>query len=212
MKCISCQIEIPPTWSHSIVQNICAACGGPILQNETKELIDELGAALAEMKNANANQIVSWLLDNYELKKHGSAKPVNFYHKNEEKPSNISNVVNKIKNSGLSFDKNPNASFKDVSQQIIEGSVGQISTISEADFDKMIDSAYNKEIPMTVLDPNAKPLAKEDMKELISAVTAPTDFDIKNDERIQAERLEKLKRQELAMSGMSGNKNAFRRG
>lgn len=75
MKCCNCNTEIPPEWKHAINQNSCPACGGALMNDAMKELLEEIRTALAAMPN-DAEGLAGWLLSNYELRKVGSGEPV----------------------------------------------------------------------------------------------------------------------------------------
>ena len=77
MKCISCDIEIPSQWVHAINSNICPNCGKEIMDSFSQDLIKELREVFEKM-NASPEALAGWLIDNYTLKKVGSAEPVEF--------------------------------------------------------------------------------------------------------------------------------------
>lgn len=74
MNCITCQAAIPPAWKSAIANNLCPACGQQIYNDETKELIDGLASALAQMPN-DPQGLAGWLLSNYEMRKVGDGEP-----------------------------------------------------------------------------------------------------------------------------------------
>ncbi len=81
MKCMSCGAIIPPEFKAAIASNICAGCGGEIMNEATLELLDELKEALQEMPN-DPEGIAGWLLSHYEMRKFGSAQPVGQFYGN----------------------------------------------------------------------------------------------------------------------------------
>lgn len=80
MRCVSCGADIPPAFVHAIQANICAGCGGPIMDERQKELLDELSSAMQRMPN-DPQGLAGWLLSNYRFQKIGSAEPVERFHR-----------------------------------------------------------------------------------------------------------------------------------
>lgn len=81
MKCISCEIDIPPIWVACIQKNACPNCDGPIMDQISQELLSELKLAMEKMPKADAASISGWLLSNYTLRKVGTAEPTTFHRK-----------------------------------------------------------------------------------------------------------------------------------
>lgn len=80
MECVTCKANIPPEWVNAIQRNECPGCGGPIMREEEKQLLDELTAAMERMPN-DPQGVVGWLLSNYRVQKYGEAKPVEKFHR-----------------------------------------------------------------------------------------------------------------------------------
>jgi len=78
MQCMSCKADIPPAWVNAIQRNECPGCGGPIMDESSKELLDELRTAMEEMPN-DPEGLAGWLLSHYKLHKIGSAEPTEFH-------------------------------------------------------------------------------------------------------------------------------------
>lgn len=97
MRCISCDIDVPPQWVACIQANSCPNCGGPIMNDTSKELLVELKLAMEKMPTADAASISGWLLSNYTLTKIGSAEPTEFYPK-KSKQSQVKNRKLKVAN------------------------------------------------------------------------------------------------------------------
>ena len=79
MKCMSCGAPILPEFKAAITNNICPACGGELINEATIELLDELKAAFEKMPN-DPEGLAGWLLSNYEMKKVGTAEPVQQFY------------------------------------------------------------------------------------------------------------------------------------
>lgn len=78
MQCMSCRADIPPAWVNAIQRNECPGCGGPIMDEASKELLDELRSAMEEMPN-DPEGLAGWLLSHYRLQKIGTAEPTDFH-------------------------------------------------------------------------------------------------------------------------------------
>ena len=61
MKCMSCMAEIPPAWVNAIQRNECPGCGKAIMDEASKELLDELRSAMESMPN-DPEGLAGWLL------------------------------------------------------------------------------------------------------------------------------------------------------
>lgn len=85
MNCMSCNTEIPPNWVSAIQSNVCPACGGDIMNEESQELLNELRSAMEEMPN-DPEGLAGWLLSNYNIVKVGDGQPVNFYGRQPAPP------------------------------------------------------------------------------------------------------------------------------
>src|SRR3990167_2637504 len=86
MYCQFCKVEIPPSWSKVIASNICPACGESIISAETKEIMDRLKEAIEKM-SASPDELVGWLMSNYDLFPKGTIEPTNFHRKPDSEPT-----------------------------------------------------------------------------------------------------------------------------
>jgi hypothetical protein len=64
MKCVSCEIEINPKWSHAISINVCPFCGKHIMEEHLKNLFASLSETMGQLQQYT-NQLDDWLLSNY---------------------------------------------------------------------------------------------------------------------------------------------------
>lgn len=90
LKCGSCGVPIPPEWKNVILRNQCVNCDQPIMNDETKQILDELKEAMSKMP-FDFEGLSGWLVSNYKLTKIGSAAPVQqFYSPNmhQQAPQN----------------------------------------------------------------------------------------------------------------------------
>jgi hypothetical protein len=76
---MTCEADIPPAFVNAIAKNECAGCGGPIMTDDAKVLMDELADAMERMPN-NSKGVAGWLLSNYRFSKIGDAQPVDKFH------------------------------------------------------------------------------------------------------------------------------------
>lgn len=93
MKCDSCSVDIPPAWVNVIAKNTCPNCDGPIMTEDTIELMVGLKSALEQMPN-DPQGIAGWLLSNYRMQKVGTGEPTGFYgiKTQQKEPTNKTNL------------------------------------------------------------------------------------------------------------------------
>lgn len=78
MNCNTCNADIPPSFIKAISINVCPACDGPIMLEDTIELMNGLKSALEQMPN-DPQGIAGWLLSHYRMQKVGTGEPTGFY-------------------------------------------------------------------------------------------------------------------------------------
>lgn len=86
MKCVSCEVEINPQWTHAIDINVCPFCGSDILPNELKILLKTLRETMTALL-PYASQLDDWMLSNYQYIKTSSPDLIKFIPKELMKPS-----------------------------------------------------------------------------------------------------------------------------
>src|SRR5271166_1978670 len=64
MKCVSCDTEINPKWTHAIDINVCPYCGKLILEEHLKNCLVALTTAMDEMQKY-PEQLDDWMLSNH---------------------------------------------------------------------------------------------------------------------------------------------------
>jgi hypothetical protein len=64
MKCISCEIEINPQWTHAIDINVCPFCGKHIMEEHLKNLFATLRETMDSLKEY-PEQVNDWMLSNH---------------------------------------------------------------------------------------------------------------------------------------------------
>lgn len=219
MKCISCTAEIPANWSYALNNNICPSCGGAIMDENSKLLLDELREAMTKMNN-DPEGLAGWLLSNYRLTKIGTAEPTDFYKKNTGKKSNLKlneNPVAKfLKNAGVDKQIAKQKQLANLAQQITEietedDQYGDIEVNNEENDDNYEEDDYKPvaKISSTIaknsaslIDPSISPLDSASMREAVQAVSSlgGQDPDVLNLQRMQRLR----KQQELDTMGTIG--------
>lgn len=64
MKCVSCETEINPKWSHAININVCPFCGKHIMEEHLKNLFVSLAETMGALQTY-PDQLNDWLLSNH---------------------------------------------------------------------------------------------------------------------------------------------------
>lgn len=77
MKCVSCEMEINPKWTHAIEMNVCPGCGNHIMDEHLKNLFVSLRDTMDKMKQYS-DQLNDWMLSNHNYIKTDSALIVNY--------------------------------------------------------------------------------------------------------------------------------------
>jgi len=77
MKCISCEVEINPQWTHAIDMNVCPFCGKHIMEEHLKNLLSTLRETMSSLEQYT-EQVDDWLLSNYNYIKTDSSNLINY--------------------------------------------------------------------------------------------------------------------------------------
>jgi Zn-finger nucleic acid-binding protein len=70
MHCISCKVEILPTFKHAVAKNECPACGGEILDEESLALIEDVEKTISSeisLREGTANKLAVTLVTKYDM-------------------------------------------------------------------------------------------------------------------------------------------------
>lgn len=81
MKCVSCESEINPQWSHAIEANMCPFCGKPILEEHLKNLFGLLLNTMQQLAEGYQTQLDDWMLSNFGYIKTDSDKILSYVPK-----------------------------------------------------------------------------------------------------------------------------------
>jgi hypothetical protein len=68
MKCMSCEMEINPKWTHAIDMNVCPFCGQGIMEEHLKNLFSSLRQTMEQLKEY-PDQLNDWMLSNHNYVK-----------------------------------------------------------------------------------------------------------------------------------------------
>jgi len=71
MKCMSCEMEINPKWTHAIDINVCPFCGQGIMEEHLKNLFSSLRQTMESLKDY-PDQLNDWMLSNHNYIKTNS--------------------------------------------------------------------------------------------------------------------------------------------
>lgn len=77
MKCISCESNINPQWTHAIDMNVCPFCGKHIMEEHLKNLLATLRETMVALQSY-PDQLNDWLLSNYSYIKTDSPNLANY--------------------------------------------------------------------------------------------------------------------------------------
>lgn len=92
MLCNSCGIQIPEKWVAAIKRNECPQCSGSIMNEKSKQLLDELSNGLKEVTE-NAEGVANWLLSNYKIEKIKDEAPeIPEFHSSKKRKKQFENT------------------------------------------------------------------------------------------------------------------------
>lgn len=233
MKCMSCNVEVPPSFVRSIELNCCPACGENILNDEAKSLMSEIADAFKRMENDPAG-LAGWLLSNYTLTKVGTAEPTVFHRKsapvNNRNVKVAENPVQKfLARTGIKAPQKPQRNIADIARMVNSGEVDEAlyggeeaeENYSEEQYDA--ESDYQEDGPsaremlknnsLVVPAPGQRPLSHEEIQEVLSAAGPDKGTSSQALEMMRRERIKK--QQEIAGGGVAdfgAGRGTFRRG
>ncbi len=222
VACITCSIDIPPVWKACINNNICPQCNGPILNDDSKAMLDELREAMTKMPN-DPEGLAGWLLSNYKMIKVGTAEPTEFHRSTKNKSGQElkinNNPVHKfLERSGMAKEVNKTNKLAELAQKIQSGELDDKDLEVESFQD---DSEYDEdnEMPIPVkkistalinnssLVSDAGPLDDNEITSIASAVESH--FESSDGQRY--EQLQRIKRLQAQQTIDVGGKNSFKR-
>ena len=146
MDCMNCTANIPPEWKACIQENKCPSCGKEIMNNNSKELLDELRDAMAKMPN-DPEGLAGWLLSNYRLQKVGSAEPTQFFqsrNQNDDMPKNIK-IANNPVHDFLKRSGNPELVNRKKLSDIVKDIQKNAELAEQGEYDSIDDISDNYE-------------------------------------------------------------------
>lgn len=72
MRCISCKIEVPSSFTHAFQKNECPACGDQLLDEESIALLDDLKKSITNeirLREESAAKLALMLVTSYSISK-----------------------------------------------------------------------------------------------------------------------------------------------
>jgi len=209
MNCISCGIEVSPSFKHAFSQNICPACGGSLIDEESLALIEDLGTTLsseAALRAETAHKLAVALVARYDIQIRGNqpvrrAAPVQ--QPAQQAPVKMAHSATQqlIK----SQEQQPNIITAEELQKI-----GEQESITEHEREAMMADAVSKRY--NLVDQIASEGLKMDAGDIPDGVFDGNPFSEGDEVPIlEQERLMRLQKQQQAMSG-GGGRGSFRRG
>lgn len=79
MQCITCKVEILPAFKHAVAKNECPACGGQILDEESLALIEDVERTISSeisLREGTANRLAIALVTRYDMVMKGEQQQV----------------------------------------------------------------------------------------------------------------------------------------
>jgi len=183
MRCISCETEINPKWSHAINQNICPYCGAPIMEEHLKNCLTALTAAMNDMLKY-PEQLNDWLLSNHNYIKTDSPNLKSFLPKEaiKELVKEVDKVDPQEKKQTTIQIKLPGGGTQEVlvektqSEETTNGFFDRAEAIkgSGKTSGKAVRASDEPEPPKSVIEKtkNLKSLAQQIRKEASSGITS----------------------------------------
>lgn len=228
MFCENCNVEIPPAWKKVISSNVCPECGGSILSDNTKKIIDELKAALERMPN-DPEGLAGWIMSTYDLTPKGEVKPTKFYGKpsknyvEEEAPIKIRTnaaVEGFMERAGVNkIQTNPKmAALAKAINEINDEPAEDLEVDEESEDVRAEEEAQylinkiksNKKISMkevmaqstgdTYIDPTLPPLSEDQKEDVKSIIEAAYAMPVIP--KLEADRMKRIQAQEDVAAGV----------
>lgn len=138
MKCMNCQAEIPPAWVAALAKNECPGCGGAIMDDFSRNLLNQIKEAMEKMPN-DPQGLAGWLLSTFDLRPKGSVEPTNFHL---PKPTTSNPAV------GLTYANSPTSIF-----------------MKNAGVDKIMQNPKMAELAQAINNVVTEPLVSPDLPE-----------------------------------------------
>lgn len=210
MQCISCKTPLSPAFKHAFSQNICPACGGPILDEESLAIIEDVSKTLsseATLRSETSDKLAMTLVARYDisLRKDYSetAKPVAAKKEPKIAPPSVAQQVAKQKDANI-------VSAEAIAQaEAAAEAAGK--KITDAEREAIMADVVSKHYGM-VDGVTAASLKgeQEDQEEFDQSLLQGSSFsDSEESPILEQERILRLQKQQQALRG--GGKSAFRR-
>lgn len=207
MICSSCSIDLDPKWISCIQRNQCPNCDGPIMDEKSKQLLEELTQALIEIPN-NPQGIAGWLLSKYHIEKISEEAPeLPEFHEPKKRGSKKQGRVGNefMKRADVNLD--PERAKKIMSY--INDSQDSMYGADEVEpEDEIEDSEEDFELAQAMMGKKKKRPRREVPEYIGAPLAEGEDEAIQNmlgESEVNLERLEKLAEQERRLAAKNGN-------
>jgi hypothetical protein len=223
MECDSCKVIVPAEWKKAIQRNVCPNCEGVIMSEASKNLMDELRAAIERMPS-DTEGLVGWLMSTYTLTPKGTVEPTAVFYdgSNQRQLKHAQTPTQFAKNAGVDKIVTKNAKFAELASAInnlddpyqSDNSISApLSSDEEAELARLtnklgrkptMQEAFLASDDSAFIDPNAS-ISKEEtqiISEAVSNMTNGSEFLNKNS-ALGRDRLKRLQTQvELSNGGV----------
>lgn len=211
MNCISCGVEVSPAFKHALSQNICPACGGALIDEESLALIEDLSGTLsseATLRQETAHKLAIALVSRYEIQLRGQA---NVSAVSRTRP-NVPMKVAPGNTQKLIQEYNGGSQGKIITPNELE-QMAKEASISNVEREAMMADAVSKHYNMmdqvvaaSIMKGEEPPASSEELAQLSGAMFAEgQEVPI-----LERERMFRLQKQQQALR--CGGKNSFSRG
>lgn len=218
MNCISCGIEVSPSFKHAFSQNMCPACGGPLIDEESLALIEDVGAALsaeATLRPDTARKLAVAIVARYDIQIRGGSPQV------AQRPvAPMPSPQHVAQTPPASVHASPQAAPPSIAQQLLKDQSSE-GVISASDLQRIsedgISDAERESIMADVVSKKYGLVDQIAASDIGSTENDLTDGNLLNESSfsgggavpiLEQERLLRMQKQQSAMSGGGG---AFRR-
>lgn len=212
MQCRSCGTPILATFKHAIAQNICPACGGQIMDEESLALIEDVGNTIrneAAVRGETAHNLAVALVARYDItlrnNEQMSQMPV------QRVPAQSTSPQSTAQQPVTQHKVAPPSAMKQAMTQDVMSAPEMPDGISERERERMLEEAVRSRYNM-VDQIQADTMTNEDFADEQALVPAEESVFSEGTPNpiLERERLARLAKQQQAMNG--GGQGVFRRG
>jgi len=200
MLCVSCKVEISPTFKHAIAQNICPACGNCLLDEETLALVENIKSTIAneaKLRDETVHKLAMALLSQYSISFRDDVQSVVAHDYVPTMPTPAQPAVEQLKVA-------PQSTMKQVvdqrKQEVITAEEVMPKGISDVERERIMEEVVRERY--AVVDQIQSTAMTGDFDDDIGEVS-PESLFTEGDANpiLEQERLARLAKQKQAMSG-----------